>query len=341
MSGKAKTRLAVIGPGHYFKKLLPGLNKQFELVSLLGEGFPTSNAEALDEALGKNQAEAVMILTPNGFHSQIACMCLDLGYPTFVEKPLATTSSGLNNVLLRVRSHPRLYCSDFYPDVRAVPLRLFFGASIPWLEDRIQVEGDQSLWVLGAEAIGHVHEIEAVLMEGEGEARGFEAREWLWDPIHGGVVWDLAYHYLTLWHFLFGGPLSLSEAHAGIIGNAPISKPAETQAKLSFVSKTGRRLVLHVMKYHSGPNERFFKVKGSLGEAKMVFSDQNILTVLAKDKSCCCILMDDYHALVSEAFGRWLLSSPSHPYGLDAAKFAVSTALEAKATLGTLQVNYE
>lgn len=154
MSGKAKTRLAVIGPGHYFKKLLPGLNKQFELVSLLGEGFPTSNAEALDEALGKNQAEAVMILTPNGFHSQIACMCLDLGYPTFVEKPLATTSSGLNNVLLRVRSHPRLYCSDFYPDVRAVPLRLFFGASIPWLEDRIQVEGDQSLWVLGAEAIG-------------------------------------------------------------------------------------------------------------------------------------------------------------------------------------------
>lgn len=328
-----KPRVAVVGLGRYFRKLRKGLSEQFELTSLIDVSSMPAHRGWLYKKLQVTPLDAVMILTPNQFHGPQVEEIAPLRFPVFVEKPLATTEESLNLVLNSLTINPRLFCSDFYPDVRALPLKYWLGQKIEWAQNYMQIHGDVGLWNQGLNSLGRIHRVEGVLLEGEGEAASFEGRDWLWDPVHGGVLWDLAYHYLTLWHELFGEPLILLSARLGVVNLAPPDLVAETSARLDLKSASGIDMSMHVKKYHTGENERWFRLEADNGVAVMTFAKVNSLTVESKGRRCIAELKGDYYAMVAEAF-RWFLQFPHNTtHGLEASCNAVRIILQAKKEL--------
>lgn len=332
MKSRNKRRLAVVGPGRYFQKLLPGIREHFDLVSCIDVPADDRIPDTLTDKLRRNRTEAVMILTPNRFHAQQACEALAIGIVPFVEKPLATTHEDLSALLAYVNKNPLLYCSDFYVDVRALPLRVWFGTPSDWARDLLVIEGETELWDEGAASLGKILEVEAVLLEGEGEAAGFEGREWLWDPVHGGVLWDLAYHYITLVYEIFQEDLRVIEAQLEPSELAPFIPAAETSACLRLRSTGGIPSVIRVAKYHPGRNQRWFTVKGTSGVATMTFARPNFLSIHCGSEICRITLTGDYYALVSLAFAKYLSGGSTSCHGLNSARVAVNTILSARAT---------
>jgi GFO/IDH/MocA oxidoreductase family protein len=117
-----------------------------------------------------------MLLSPNEFHAPQVEELADLGTAVFVEKPLATTLEGLRSIEASLQRNPRLYCSDYYSDVRAVPLRTWLGSAPEWSNDTVEISGDLDLWKRGLAAIGPVRTVEAVIHEGAGEAADWPKR---------------------------------------------------------------------------------------------------------------------------------------------------------------------
>lgn len=115
------------------------------------------------------QPDAVMLLTPNQVHGQQVAEVAPLHCPVFVEKPLATTAESLNLVLDSLSINPRLYCSDFYPDVRALPLKIWLGQKVEWVKDPVRLSGNVELWNQGPQTLGRIQRVEAVLLEGKDE----------------------------------------------------------------------------------------------------------------------------------------------------------------------------
>ena len=149
-------------------------------------------------------------------------------------------------------------------------------------------------------------------------------------PIHGGVLWDLAYHYLTLWHQVFGEHLSLVDISLGFAESPPISPSADTSAQLRLVSVSGIPFTIKVSKYYEGHNERWFRILGQTGSAIMTFSNPNFLTIDSQGKRCFAYLEGNYYTYVGEAFRRFVEDASRLAHGIEAAKFAIHLLLEAK-----------
>lgn len=335
-----KPRLAVVGIGRYYKKLEAGVLEHFEVVAkvdLLESEAARGNLRRLIQGAG---ADSVMILTPNHLHAKQIVELADLRLPTLVEKPLVTTEQDLDVILGTLKTNPFLYCSDFYPDVRAVPLLAWLGLTYPMtLKEWVKVEEDQKdLWRQGPSFMGQVTSAEAVLLEGEGDAANFDGREWLWNPVHGGVLWDLAYHFFALWHRVFGEQLSVISEDFRMNSHGKGGQVVETYANLECRASSGRKFFIRVGKYQEGGNERWFRLIGSQGEACLFFRDPNVVRIQIQAGECVATLAGSYYAHVSGAFREYVDSGATQPHGIEAAVFATRLICSLKKGLGNTQV---
>jgi predicted dehydrogenase len=327
-------RVAVIGLGQYYRKLYSGLTRYFDPGVLFDIKNTKLKPSSLSDLISSSHHDAVMLLTPNAVHAEEVAEIADLRLPVFVEKPLATTRSSLELIERSLHTNPLLYCSDFYPDVRAAPLLAWLARSPTWLrDDDLVVQGDMSLWAAGTSMLRSTQRVVSVLREGEGRAGSFDGRSWLWDPIHGGVLWDLAYHYLTLWHIALAQPLTLLRSDLEVIGSHRAGELAETKAVLTLRSTAQLEFQIEAGKYYKQPNERWFRLEGDGWSATMTFGNRNYFVINGAGSSCRATLTGSYYEHVSRAFRHYVDMNPRRPFGFDAAVAAIDLILQAKASL--------
>jgi len=288
---------------------------------------------SLIDLIANSDHDAVMLLTPNAAHAEEVAYLADLRLPIFAEKPLATTRSSLEIITGSLEKNPKLYCSDFYSDVRAAPLLAWLDRPPAWLRaNDLVVQGDMNLWHAGSSMVPGLQRVVSVLLEGEGQTGTFDNRPWLWDPVHGGVLWDLAYHYLTLWNIAFGKPLLLIHSDLKVADSSRADEVAETNAKLSLRSGS-LEFQIEAGKYSKRSNDRWFRLEGDGWSATMTFGSRNHLVIQGPGTSCRVALVGNYYEHVSRAFRHYLDSGSNGPAGLDAAEAAIDIVLQAKTSL--------
>jgi predicted dehydrogenase len=324
-----KPSLAVVGLGKYYEKLRPWIDQVFRLTHALDRCEDTSTPDHLRTLLQVEPPDAIMLLTPNGLHAAQIDALACLSVPTLVEKPIATRLSGLEDVVGSLDFNRRLYCSDFYWDVRALPLRLWLGETIPWAEQLVEVNGDRGLWDAGIAALGDILSVDAVILEGSGGAGSFDERPWLWDPVDGGVIWDLAYHLVVMAYNIFGGPITVGSCQRqtlprGVLGGA------ETHARASLGLPGGIPFKFEVGKYEALGNRRWFRLQGDQGEAGMVFGRPNSLIVRAGGRMAEGVLKANDRELVCKRFRAFVDDETATAYGFEAAVAATETLIEAR-----------
>ena len=322
-------RLAVVGVGAYFRMVSPGLHLYFDVVAEVDRGDYPDEKGALLAYVRSFEADAVMVLTPNEVHADHIEELSELGFPVFVEKPLVTTAEALMRVLHVVDKHPHLYCSDFYVDVWGSPLTKWWGLPVsPCVDDSIIVTASESLeWTFGKAQLGKVLEVEATLLEGTGPAGSFKNREWLWDPIHGGVLWDMGYHHLVLWFTLFDEPLEVLSVKKSRVAGAPAGG-AETYGEVLMVSPSGVRFSLKTGKYIESGDDRAFKIKGTTGSVNMEFSGESRAVLNGNTEQPLAKLTGEPLNLVAGAFRDYVDRQPTKPQGLKAAVMATKLLLD-------------
>ncbi len=116
----APKRFALVGVGqrsrHFIDALLADHADHARLVALCdantealaarvrelghaGEGLATYGADAFDRMLTETRADAVIVLTPDATHADLACRTMEAGCDVIVEKPLATTAEDCRRIL--------------------------------------------------------------------------------------------------------------------------------------------------------------------------------------------------------------------------------------------------
>ncbi len=327
-----KPRIAIVGLGRYYRKLEQAILDHFVPVLKADKAEVKAAGGDLRTLVLRATPDAVMLLTPNQLHAKHLLELADLRLPILVEKPLVTSKRDLERVLDSLSTNPQLYCSDFYLDVRSAPLLAWLGRVYPaCLRRFITIEHDKGhLWGQGLASIGPILRVEAALLEGEGEAASFDGREWLWDTVHGGVLWDLAYHHIALWHGSFGEPLSLISVDARNTQDDRGQRGAEIFAALELKAASGIGFSVKVGKYFGGTNERNFRIEGSRGHAEMRFQNPNVLELRRDAQRGTILLAGNYYAHVVEAFREFVDAGRAEPHGLDAAVAATRLIAHAK-----------
>lgn len=320
-------RVAIIGVGDYYRKIHPGIAKWFHIAATIDKGDYGPEPGALSDLVASSRADAVMVLAPNRTHASLIVELSRLRIPVFVEKPLVTTLEDLGKVIDSLAVNPALYCSDFYVEVFGVPLLKWLGRPYPPTMDPWVRACDKSAvkWNEGFESLGKIQAVEANLLEGRGPKSTFEGREWLWDNVHGGVLWDLAYHHLALWFTLFDEPLAVERVATRSVAEGTGDEKAETYAEADLRSSAGISFHLKVGKYIDSGDDSFFTVHGSSGSARMGFAGSYTLSV---DGKATAYLEGSFAEQVAEAFRAYVDSEPSEPYGLNAGVRACKLIVE-------------
>ncbi len=327
--GIRNPKLAVIGVGAYFRMIFPGIHISFDVIATIDKGDYSEEPGGLRDYVRSFAPDAVMILTPNEFHASHIEEISELELPVFVEKPLVTTATALMRVLHVVDRHPTLYCSDFYIDVWGSPLTKWWGLPVaPQVDRAIQIIDEKSpLWTAGKNQIGRVQEVEATLLEGTGAAGSFTGREWLWDPIHGGVLWDMGYHHLVMWFTLFNESLEVLSVLKTRVPDAP-EGGAETYGEVLMVSASGIRFRLRTGKYIESGDDRAFTIKGTHGSVSMQFAEESQLILNGNQETALAKISGMPLDLTAAAFRDYVDSEPTSPHGLSAAINATRLLLE-------------
>ena len=110
MSELSKSRICVVGCGHWGKNLLRnfheigclhGFNDALpERLQALANQYPTARVyQSYEEVLGDAEVEAVALATPAEQHASMAIAALQAGKDVFVEKPMALTPETGNDIL--------------------------------------------------------------------------------------------------------------------------------------------------------------------------------------------------------------------------------------------------
>ena len=98
----SKTRIAVAGAG-YIGQAHMGVAQRGRTVTLSAVVDPSPNAveiaakagvplyKSLDEMLGKDRPDGIVLATPNQLHVEHAMVCINAGVPQLLEKPIAST----------------------------------------------------------------------------------------------------------------------------------------------------------------------------------------------------------------------------------------------------------
>jgi predicted dehydrogenase len=337
--------VAVIGLGQYYRKLRLGIHRFFHVAVLLdprpesslaldGEDVAVYRQLELDrlDASVVARCDCIMILTPPGSHLPLLERVAPHGVPVFLEKPLLTDSSQIERLLRIVNMNPRIYCSDYYHDVRALPLRWWLQEDIdPEWSSLFTVGGDaRELWQDRRRAFGRIRSFEGRLLEGAGSARGFENREWLWELGEGGVLRDLMYHYMTLCSRICCADLYPTQAvlRTWLDGRDVVWSPslglAETYAHVTGRSANGVPFVFEVGKYHNEPrNDRCFTIDFERGSASMFFEKPNYLVIRKGAGNCEVRLEGDYYEHVAKALRMFFERDDGRPHGLEQAISAI------------------
>lgn len=333
----SRPRASVIGPGAYFGKIREGLERAFDVLPPLDKDV----AGDLARSVGRQRPDAILILSPNAHHARQFAELAAFRIPILVEKPLATTGRDLSMVAGAAAANPYLYCSDFYPDVRALPLMKWYQADSNFLPaDLLSLSGDLDLWRNGPHQLGRLVGIQGVLDEGAGSAATFQGRDWLWDSTHGGVLWDLAYHYVVLCMFLMRETLTIESAVGTFHRHPPHDPSGEIASDLRLTSLSGIPIHIHAMKYRQPPaNRRLVLLQFERGSARMTFGPINNLKIRAGRKACVAELLGDYYAHVASAFRAYVDRPLPSPYGLIEATSAIEIILRAKRAIFRSQDN--
>lgn len=272
--------------------------------------------------------DCIMLLTPPIVHVRQLEHLAGSNKIIFVEKPLATRASDIPRIRAVISRNPRIYCSDHYADVRAMPLFswLFRDRCSPLAAQLRFSEGDMELWQEGPVSFGRLERVEATLME----KSGFEGRRWLQDINQGGVVLDLVYHLFTILAYIFDQTFSIEAATLktrGAEGQLLSWIPqhgAESYAKttghignIPFSCEVGK---------NCSEEARSFILHYSRGEAKMLFGDPNTLLLKTNESKCAVFLEGPDYDYVVWRFVDYLLSKPTEPHGLSAAVRAIEAS---------------
>jgi len=331
MATEAKPRLAVIGVGDYYRMLRTGIDLVFDTVVKVDRPDYGPEPGDLRKYVAGFSPDAVMILTPNRFHADHIVEMSELGIPVYVEKPLVTSAEAMQRVEESVKVNPALYCSDLYIDW-APQLFKWLGRPIPkciepWLENCDETSDE---WRNGIAQIGAIVSVEGTLLESVGPSSSFVGREWLWDPIHGGVIWDMGYHPMALWFFVFNEPLEVLSVERTTIPSAP-PNASETYGAIKMVSSSGINFNIRVGKYIETGDDRAFKIIGTKGEVSMDFTEPSRLVLNGNVDAPLGLLKGQRLDRVAHIFREWIESKPTSPFGLDAGRQCVDTMLRIRA----------
>lgn len=335
-----KPRASVIGLGEYFRKLRPGISTYLQVEQLIDERQANTLELHSDELAKFSQipvgygelsidksVDCIMLLTPPSIHVRQLEHLVNSSKTVFVEKPLAIHASEIPRIRSVASRNPRLYCSDHYVDVRAVPLLswLFRGRYRP-LAARLSVSGNADLWQLGPEAFGKLENVEAKLLE----YSGFEGRPWLNDVNNGGVVLDLMYHFFALCAHIFEENLAVdkvvlkSRQRDGELVPWKPQLGGETYARteghvgpIPFSCEVGKYWPKQV---------RSFTLHYSAGEASMLFEARNTLILKTRASRCAIVLGGSDYEHVVARFTNYLGFEPNEPHGLSEAIRAIEAA---------------
>jgi predicted dehydrogenase len=342
----SKPNAVVIGLGQYFNKLKSGLDEYFNIVQLIDSApidnlnlnpIEASNFEqfSMQNELKINEdTDCFFILTPPASHIFYLKLLEKYKKSILVEKPLVISPIEIDQVREIIKNNPRIYCSDFYPDVRAIPLLQWFFPERNFSLWKFVgfARGSKRVWEMAPSRFGKIKKIEGKLLEGQGSARSFNGREWLWDPVQGGVLLDLLYHYLTLSSFLFDKDFTIDNAILKTLGeNGALVNWEETMGKSETYANVKGRLNqkisvdFEVGKYYGDVNERYYKILFDFGTAVMLFRKPNILYLNYKGEECEICLCGDYYKHVSLNFNKFVSTSRDEPYGLKHAIRAMET----------------
>jgi predicted dehydrogenase len=343
-----KPSLAVVGLGDYFWKLRRGLLKYFNPVALIDSNPSVkqklaqpekslfrscSRAEDLAEAIGS--AANVVILTPNHLHVPYALEAIKAGRATVIEKPIATSLSDLEQLDKEIRRGAPVYCSDFYVDVRAVPLLGSMGRleTGDWRLGLIRGGSTKASFPVD---IGEITRIEACIAEDY----PFRFDSWLGGSHAGGVIFDLMIHLFALTNRLFPGESLMISNCAKLYANARGSKSLFSEKPLSpesgeaFARVEGRLMPSGVpVSFETLKNapktDRYFAVTGSKGKITQLFRPGHRLRGVVDGQTLGLSIRGDRYDLACHAMRRWFDSGASS-YGWSWNSWAVQQAIAAR-----------
>ena len=154
----------------------------------LGQIFPNAKVVTRVEDLPPAAGAMAIVASPPGFHAVQSCALLAAGRHVLCEKPLATTVAEAESMIATAQSAQRLLAAGmmrrFYPATQVLRENLKSGL----LREPLLVE----------------------VVEG-GRFGWNAASPNFFDPINGGVLYDLGSHVLDVLCHWFGGP---AETHA-------------------------------------------------------------------------------------------------------------------------------
>ena len=358
-------KASIIGLGRAFKKMARGIRNSFliDLVydpdqeavgwSEIASGTETTRASTEDDFFRiAARSDVIFILSPPADHVRQLERSVALGKAVFVEKPFAVDLDGLRRVDQAIQINPRVYCSDFYIDVRGASLVRAFGSRVDengWVASRIQHVDGKALSADLRERLGPIRSVDASLLEGEGEAGIVDSRPWLKERDGGGVLLDLACHHLALYFALFNSALSLLDVRlgihpAGFTGTdyqpwSACEAVAETYALLQLQSTDGFPVRIEVGKNWDGDDRRF-QINGLNGTAILDFGTskgpKNCLTTNIAGEISVFVLDQNYWDLVTVGFSNYFESGSLKPHGYRDGRAALETILQAKTLASSL-----
>lgn len=338
---------AVIGLGDYYRKVKEYLWNYMEPVSLIDRRKPDTISLSPDErsifrqsdypiqreALG--DAEVSYIFTPHHFHYEYIKNLCNLGQTVFVEKPFAIQRSELNEIETLVSNDNSIYFSDFYVDVRALPL-LDFWNSLPMKIDYSNLLNRENSKGLSRKSLGEVECVEGCILE----RYTIHDKSWMETRPHGGVIFDLLIHLLALLKKVFPDQdlrIDKVDSRYHNKGDPPAKysdSPPFPDSAETYTSVTGHLLPSSIpVNFEVGKNYnqnlRYFKVIGSNGLCKQTFTDRNELYIDIDGYSQKVLVRENRYELVIKLFKEWL-STDTSSYGWNWNSWAVDKMLRAK-----------
>lgn len=337
LTSQSKPRAIIFGLGAYYKKFREALYHNFSIIQLVDSKaaedleLPPEDQKLFFQIrehtsfkFSLQGADCAFLLTPPISHAQQVLYCAKSKISVFVEKPVCSSIFEIDLLRKAVNEYPGIYCSDFYPDIRAIPLLVWLKHKVFNLQDSdiISISGDAFLWTDGQSKLGRIEKIEGKLLE----TSGFERREWLWDPKQGGVLLDLMYHFINLTIVILGKSLVPKEVHLlamnrnrGVSQLTSIFDTAETYAKVEGFTDNNVPFSFEVAKYWNQETTRTFTIFFTHGKAIMHFYQENVLKIQVGDHVCEARLVENYYNLMARAFRNYVNSIPNGPFGLESA----------------------
>jgi len=244
---KGNPRITVIGLGsiglRHARNLLAagadvvGLDPDPERCSLLAEagGKPEQSRESALE-----HADGVVIASPSAHHFQDLADVAHRGCHVFIEKPLAHTDNGLEDILREFERHDRIVFAGlnlrFNPTAQSAQRLVAEGTLGKVLWARFQLSDYLPNW--------RPH---------QDHRKGYAA-----DPVSGGVLFDVI-HEFDLANFILGQAKTVAAASGN---SATLGIAAEDSAEVILRHNSGVLSTLH-LDYVTRPRQRVTEIAGS------------------------------------------------------------------------------